>query len=562
MQIKISEKLARQLGEPIIKRYGLDFRKFQWGEKELYLDIRPLSKEQIETLLQQLETAKDVWGTKQIILDIQTWEKALGDIEGAKPKNVSQFYSLALEYIRQAPGHRLYEKDAARNSWRPYYVSEMEYHPPQRVRGGGVIPDFVDMNLFWTSFGGQRSQRISFHKKDIANKTVPEILHAEGYIIETDALRADYLEVVKRFEYLSSKVGLQCLAVGYGTDDVDGNKKDDDDGRRWWRSSSSTFILDRDGPSRVVVDLFRETDRNARDKDDKFNPYFWTKPAGEEDDEDDDLTKELPEFEIPLHAMMVVFDLRRQLRLKVHVIQLTEYQYDRNLGEKLVLPGAVRSLVDILLEHKGGFKDIIVGKGGGGIILCAGRPGTGKTLTAEVYSEVAARPLYTVQCSQLGVNPEALEDELLKVFARSARWNAILLLDEADVYVHHRGDDLEQNAIVGVFLRTLEYYKGIMFLTTNRADLVDDAILSRCIAKITYEVPSLEDQKKIWRILADTAGVKITNGVIEEIAEAHPKLSGRDVKNLLKLAHLVSLSNEEPITKKSIEFVMRFKPTD
>ena len=102
------------------------------------------------------------------------------------------------------------------------------------------------------------------------------------------------------------------------------------------------------------------------------------------------------------------------------------------------------------------------------------------------------RPLYSVQCSQLGLEPADLERELLKIFTRAARWNAILLLDEADVYIHRRGSDIQQNAIVGVFLRVLEYYSGVMFLTTNRAELVDDAIASRCLARIDYQSVTLE----------------------------------------------------------------------
>jgi SpoVK/Ycf46/Vps4 family AAA+-type ATPase len=115
-----------------------------------------------------------------------------------------------------------------------------------------------------------------------------------------------------------------------------------------------------------------------------------------------------------------VFDLQRHLRLRVHIGQLTEYEYDPNLGDKLVLPVEQRALIDILLAQKeGGFKDIIQGKGAGAVIFSAGPPGTGKTLTAEAYAEVTARPLYTVQCSQLGTNPNRLEDNLLKTFARS-----------------------------------------------------------------------------------------------------------------------------------------------
>jgi AAA+ superfamily predicted ATPase len=243
------------------------------------------------------------------------------------------------------------------------------------------------------------------------------------------------------------------------------------------------------------------------------------------------------------------------------VDQLTEYKYRTDLAEKLILPTEVRHLVDLLVSHRGTFNDIIGGKGGGAIILCAGLPGTGKTLTSEVYSEAMCRPLYSVQCSQLGLSPDELEKQLMIVFARAVRWNAILLLDEADVYVAARGRDLQQNAIVGVFLRVLEYYAGVMFLTTNRADLVDDAIASRCLARIDYRVPTPENQKRIWRTLADSAGVKLDDVEIDKIATKFPELSGRDVKNLLKLGSMVSVADGTPITESTITFVKQFKPT-
>ena len=50
-----------------------------------------------------------------------------------------------------------------------------------------------------------------------------------------------------------------------------------------------------------------------------------------------------------------------------------------------------------------------------------------------------------------------------------ARWEAVLLLDEADVFLEARSThDLERNKLVSIFLRVLEYYEGILFLTTNR----------------------------------------------------------------------------------------------
>jgi SpoVK/Ycf46/Vps4 family AAA+-type ATPase len=248
--------------------------------------------------------------------------------------------------------------------------------------------------------------------------------------------------------------------------------------------------------------------------------------------------------------------------LKIHVDFLSEYIYDSEISEKLILPKYLKDLVAMLIEHSGAnFSDIIEGKSGGAVVLLCGPPGTGKTLTAEVYAEAEQKGLYSVQCSQLGTDPENLEDELLKIFTRAQRWDAVLLLDEADVYVLSRGSDLQQNAIVGVFLRVLEYQSNILFLTTNRPDDVDDAIASRCVARLNYKIPNAGDQAKIWNVLANAFNVNLGDEVIQQIVSDNPDLSGRDVKNLLKLACLISINRKTPISKKIVRFVRQFKPT-
>ena len=59
-------------------------------------------------------------------------------------------------------------------------------------------------------------------------------------------------------------------------------------------------------------------------------------------------------------------------------------------------------------------------------------------------------------------------------------WNAVLLIDEADVFLEKRGTaDLMRNSLVATFLRLLEYHSGMLFLTTNRVKAFDEAFLSR-----------------------------------------------------------------------------------
>jgi SpoVK/Ycf46/Vps4 family AAA+-type ATPase len=263
---------------------------------------------------------------------------------------------------------------------------------------------------------------------------------------------------------------------------------------------------------------------------------------------------------LPVHPVLDCFDLEEHADYRVHVNNSEVYIYDTKVGDKLVLPEDVKSFIEVLIEHsKNKFVDIVGGKEGGTIILLEGPPGTGKTLTAEVYSEVMERSLYKVQSSQLGTDPQSVEAQLKIVFQRAERWSAILLIDESDVYIHARGDDIDQNAIVGVFLRVLEYYRGVLFMTTNRGTLVDDAIISRLTARFRYTAPSKEDQTQLWRILADQNAIKLSDIEIGKIVKGTPNLSGRDIKNLLKLAFVAEIKSGKPITAETVARVSKFR---
>jgi DNA polymerase III delta prime subunit len=471
-------------------------------------------------------------------------------------------------YLKGAPGHRLFRHDERRDVNLCYWISEIEYKPKERDQDKAHIK----MSLVYLERGEYGHGTVRFYDDDCVGLTAVEALGRKNYQIENDDLRKKYLEEKIIFDTEHKNIGKQFLAVGVGDcSDIDGNKVDDDD------SIPRNIRLDRDGLSaHVVIDVFSESEEDDRSKGRNYKKTYWSKfrrdrksefKASDEDELIDEMEEEEAiktgfQFEeIPIHPFLVCFDLRRHLRMAIHVSNLAEYIYDKNMGKKMVIPDAHRQFIDSLLSHKNSFRDIVKGKGIGAPVLCAGTPGLGKTLVAEVFSETSERPLYNVQCSQLGIDPKSLERSLLRVFARAQRWNAILLFDEADVYVALRGTDLIQNAIVGVFLRTLEYFTGVVFFATNRGDLVDDAILSRCIAKIEFKIPSVEDQRKIWKILTENTGVKLSDSEIDKILHRNPDLSGRDIKNMIKLAMIVSAAEDKLITAETIDLVKKFKPT-
>ena len=125
----------------------------------------------------------------------------------------------------------------------------------------------------------------------------------------------------------------------------------------------------------------------------------------------------------------------------------------------------------------------------------------GKTLTAEGISEFLQKPLYMVGAGELGTDPRTLERQLSRILDVASVWGAVILLDEADVFLERRSfHDLQRNALVSIFLRTLEYFQGILFLTTNRVETFDEAMQSRIHIAIRYNNLDRKARRAIWKI--------------------------------------------------------------
>lgn len=565
MDIKIRKELAELIGVDKLEKFGAS--ETGWAHRDAReIDLALLGPKALDELEALITKQVDKHGVDvarggvAARYYIQVWRRAISGKRQQRARTALQMAAFLKLLLDKVPGHRVYKKHD--DVWLAHYVARVSYREKQ-VSRDGVIPARVSVEMVYEELGGRKEKALSEYEYDVRGLTAQEFLARHNYHLETDEFRAEYLRDKEKFLLLQPQVGLQLEARGEGTDDLDGN---DDGDHHWYHSTRRIALGTASEPSRVVVDVFREVQKEERENKVHVDPLFWRQKSVRSEDDDsfdgDDAkepTEEAPP-EIPLHPYLAIFDLSKHLRLRVHVRDVEVHKYDESLADKLVLPDHLKALVSLLIEHRaGGFKDIVRGKSGGAVVLLAGAPGTGKTLTAEVYAEAEGRALYSVQCSQLGVKPDELEEALLKCFARCGRWNAVMLLDEADVYVHARGDDLTQNAVVGVFLRVLEYQSAVLFLTTNRAKDVDDAIASRCVARLNYEAPTPTDQARIWRILADGSGAALSNSDIKTIVTENPALTGRDVKNLLKLAML--MAKGKLITASDVEYVKQFKPT-
>ncbi|OTA92571.1 hypothetical protein M434DRAFT_74401 [Hypoxylon sp. CO27-5] len=196
------------------------------------------------------------------------------------------------------------------------------------------------------------------------------------------------------------------------------------------------------------------------------------------------------------------YNLRRKKWVGLDVDKIYEVKWNKKAFESLVVKKNSKELIKALvmtrLQAEQG-ADLISGKGNGLIMLLHGGPGTGKTFTAETVAELAEKPLYRVTCGDIGTKPEDVERYLESVLHLGKIWDCVVLLDEADVFLEkRRPQDLDRNALVSVFLRVLEYYDGILILTSNRVCLFDSAFKSRIQLALRYEKLDESQRRRVW----------------------------------------------------------------
>lgn len=247
------------------------------------------------------------------------------------------------------------------------------------------------------------------------------------------------------------------------------------------------------------------------------------------------------------------------------VDKLTDIAWNDTAFGQLVLPHDYKSIIWAFVDAQmsqtdDDFDDIIEGKGKGIIMLLSGEPGTGKTLTSESVAEAMHKPLYSLSAGELGLTAESVERNLNRVLELSQRWKAVLLIDECDVFLENRNQsDLHRNQLVSVFLRLLEYYQGVMFLTTNRLGSFDPAFESRIDLTLHYPALDAASRRHIWRTFLPAGSDKIDVAEEELDSLAEHEFNGRQIKNVVKTARLLALRDKTALTRKHLEIVMRVK---
>ncbi|RSL54743.1 hypothetical protein CEP53_007347 [Fusarium sp. AF-6] len=253
--------------------------------------------------------------------------------------------------------------------------------------------------------------------------------------------------------------------------------------------------------------------------------------------------------------------------LELSVSGIGEIKWNDKAWDSLVLEPETKDLIKALVKSRKyhaaqTIDDVIQGKGKGLVTVLHGPPGTGKTLTAEGISELLKCPLYMASAGELGTDSRYLEAELQKILDTCHAWGAILLLDEADVFLEKRNmHDIQRNALVSIFLRQLEYFQGILFLTTNRVETFDEAFQSRIHIALRYDALDAKAKRTIFQMFLDRVR-DLGKLKVEPLKEddwtylSKQELNGREIKNVISSAQDLAVNKGEALSMRHIKQVL------
>jgi transcriptional regulator of acetoin/glycerol metabolism len=110
--------------------------------------------------------------------------------------------------------------------------------------------------------------------------------------------------------------------------------------------------------------------------------------------------------------------------------------------------------------------------------------------------------------------------------------------------------------VAPVFLRLLEYFEGIMFLTTNRIMNFDTAFKSRIHLAIKYPGLSETSQRQLWTTFITNdfqrdAPYWLTEDLLDDLG-ANRELNGRQIKNVVRTAMALAVAANRELQAQDI----------
>lgn len=223
---------------------------------------------------------------------------------------------------------------------------------------------------------------------------------------------------------------------------------------------------------------------------------------------------------------------------------------------QLAVSGETRRELENLVSrcrHREHLQSQVGAKASAGVrALFSGPSGTGKTLAARLLAATLQMDVYRLDLSSV-VNKYIGETEknLNLVLSRAEELDVILLLDEGDSLLTQRtgvqsSNDRYANLETNFLLQRLESFEGILVVTTNAGERIDNAFQRRMDVVISFSPPSPPERWAIWQLhLPPDHTVEFS--LLEEVA-GRCVLSGGQIKNAALHASLLALEDGGIVT--------------
>ena len=188
-----------------------------------------------------------------------------------------------------------------------------------------------------------------------------------------------------------------------------------------------------------------------------------------------------------------------------------------------------------------------------------GKPGTGKSMTAEAVAKALGKKVYHINYSELeskyvGETPKNIR----KAFECATKDEAVLIFDEADSFLGKRLSSVTQSADYGVnitrsvLLMELEKFSGVVVFTTNLISNYDEAFKRRILLSVYFEMPDEEARTVIWNLHLGKMMPLHSEVTAESLAGRYDGISGADIKDMVFYAALYALEQEKEVIDFSV----------
>ena len=190
-------------------------------------------------------------------------------------------------------------------------------------------------------------------------------------------------------------------------------------------------------------------------------------------------------------------------------------------------------------------------------VLFNGPSGTGKTLAARALAAQLQMDIYRLDLSAV-VNKYIGETEknLNQVFSRAEELDVILLIDEGDALLTQRtsvstANDRYANLETNFLLQRLESFSGIVIVTTNSNELIDNAFQRRMDVTIDFRLPDAAERWQIWQLHLPTVS-SVDERLLTEVV-TRCTLTGGQIRNAALHATLLALNDGGIVTNEYVE---------